>query len=143
MIQQYKREADLMASVTQENLNTIALCSIVNSLDTDSVIREETKLIQKKQVKILTEYNKLARENMISVSHQPNFNTSDSTIVSESYLTDDFYTKIKEGLLIQLQLLDSLKNESINKEIIKTAKKNIKVIQSNIKITTQTLETLK
>lgn len=63
--------------------------------------------------------------------------------IDENKLANKFIAQVQSNLDVQKEVLDSLIKGSDNKEILLVAEQNIEKLKSNIKITLNTLESLK
>lgn len=143
-VQQNKLEANLLLKATRKNLKTIALCTAIENNSKDAEVIEAVRIIKNEQKEILESLQKIAKENMISVpnlvrkaSYTTNLNTD------KNKLANKFIAQVQNNLDVQKEVLDSLIKGSNNQKILLVAEENIEKLKSNIKITSNALESLK
>lgn len=143
-VQQNKLEADLLLKATRKNLNTIALCTAIEKNSNDIEVIKAVQIIKKEQKAILKSLQQIAEENMISVPNLvKNTSYTANLNIDENKLANKFIAQVQSNLDVQKEVLDSLIKGSDNKEILLVAEQNIEKLKSNIKITLNTLESLK
>ena len=137
-------EANLLLKATRKNLKTIALCTAIENNSKDAEVIEAVRIIKNEQKEILESLQKIAKENMISVPNlvrKASYTTKLNT--DKNKLANKFIAQVQNNLDVQKEVLDSLIKGSNNQKILLVAEENIEKLKSNIKITSNALESLK
>lgn len=143
-IQNDKLEAKLIVKAAQHNLNTIALCDAVKTLEENQKIKNIAISIKEEQQKMFESLQYLAGENMISVASKSTYQPDVVKYFNnESVSTSDILGDIKNKLETQILVLDTLREQTDEDDIEIVAKEYIKSLKENKELTQFTLESLK
>ncbi len=140
-----KLKAKLLVRATQQNLNTIALCRILENVNTDPKTKNAIHTIIDKQVEMYENLQSIAKENLVLVAISPKIQPVDTEVLkNEEAAKDDFLLEIQQNLDIQKDILDSLTTTSSNKDIVlEVAKDSVEKLRTSIEVTECTLENLR
>lgn len=143
-IQNDKLEATLIVEAAQQNLNTIALCDAVETLEENQEIKKIAISIKEEQQKMFESLQYLANENMISVASKSTYQPDVLKYFNnENIVTKDILGNIKNKLETQILVLDTLRQQTDENEIELAAKEYIQTLTENKELTQYTLESLK
>ncbi|WP_142784818.1 hypothetical protein [Changchengzhania lutea] len=131
-----KDEAKLLVEAAQDNLDIIELINVVKEVETDSTSKHIASIIEKNQLEIIEEYNKTAKENVISIPNYPNINKKE-ILAKESVPVNDVLHTISVKLNKQIDVLNTLSSNTNNRDFKQLA------VQANKKLYTSLDKTLK
>lgn len=139
----YKKEAELLLSVSRNNLDIIELCEDIKHVDTLNKVARLTERLEKTHFEISKNYNKLAEEKLISI---PTYISINNAFEFRNVENNAFIEK-KLKLIInktetQIQLLNTLGKITNNVEFKVLAIKDTHTLKSNINKIENTLNRL-
>lgn len=142
-IKEDKKEAKLLVSTTQNSLNTISLCEMIEQSQGDLKIKETIQVIKKSQEQMLADFQEAATQNLVSVASRSNIiaGKSDNSLVNDNAMTT-VLNQIDQNIDSQIQVLDTLINKG-NKDLQRLAKAYKKVVVKDDKTLEQAIESLK
>lgn len=142
-IKEDKKEANLLVNTTQNNLNTISLCEIIEKSQSDTVIKETVQIIRKSQEQMFADFQEVASENLVSVASRSNIVLSkgiDSLVHNGN--PNIVLSKIDRNMNLQIQVLDTLIEQG-NRDLQILAKAYKKVVAQDDLYLDQVIEQLK
>lgn len=142
-IKEDKKEATLLVSTTQNTLNTISLCEMIEKSQSDEQIKETIKIIRKSQEQLLADFQQAATQNLVSVASRSNIaidKKRDSLISNNTVAA--VLNQIDQNIDSQIQVLDTLIDKG-NKDLKRLAKAYKKVVVQDDVALEYALESLK
>ncbi|WP_100616040.1 hypothetical protein [Confluentibacter citreus] len=139
----YKKEAELLLSVSRNNLDILELCKAIKYVDTLNNMAHITEGLETTHFEISKNYKKLAEEKLISI---PNYLNINSEFEIKDIDNNEFIEKKLELILnkieAQIQLLDTLGKITNNVEFKILAIKDTHELKSNIQSIQSALDKL-
>lgn len=139
-IEEDKEEAKLLVQATQNSLNTIALCKLIEK--EASPLALAAAQIKREQETFFDDFQKVASKNLVSISSTPSVVVQQSIIATTPDLqAEKIFNAINNNLEEQVQALDTL-IETGDWDTKNLAKAHIQSIKNKNNIVEQLLEGL-
>ena len=138
-----KNEAKLLVKASQDNLDVIELCKIIEEEKVDDKVKNLVEEIKHEQLQILEKYNTIALNNVISIPQHSDIQQEvDATLKKKEHIK--VHLKLLSNKINnQIELLQRLSGTTNNSEFKALAHFANHTLKSNLTKTKYTLNTLK
>lgn len=137
-----KSEAKLLVMASQDNLDVIELCKIIEEEKADDKVKHLVEEIKEEQLQIFETYNKIALDNVISIpNHSYIKQEEDRELLKEGHLKTHLQL-LRNKINHQIKLLEKLSGTTNNSEFKALAQYTNITLKDNLIKTKKTLKTL-
>lgn len=138
-----KMEAELLVDVTQKNLNTIAFCTLADTIADGAMLKQTLDTVRLEQEQIFNHLQNLAEDNLISVASRPTrftkgISAKEIDSLDSLSVVKKLITQLKQQQVVLNRLGEKTDDEQIREIALKTNQK----VEGNIQLSLQTLESL-
>tara|TARA_R110002050_G_scaffold30963_5_gene79281 strand:- start:2997 stop:3590 length:594 start_codon:yes stop_codon:yes gene_type:complete len=128
-----KKEANLLVEASKNNIDILELCETIKDFEPQNNIKSLAENLEKTHFEILKNYNDLATEKLISIPNYTNFNNDiEMTALDNETFTETTLKLIKNKIINQIKLLDTLSETTNNVEFKVLALKDNYILKYNI-----------
>tara|TARA_R110000868_G_scaffold37619_4_gene132849 strand:- start:2997 stop:3590 length:594 start_codon:yes stop_codon:yes gene_type:complete len=128
-----KKEANLLVEASKNNIDILELCETIKDFEPQNNIKSLAENLEKTHFEILKNYNDLATEKLISIPNYTNFNNDiEMTALDNETFTETTLKLIKNKIINQIKLLDTLSETTNDVEFKVLALKDNYILKYNI-----------
>ena len=137
-----KSEAKLLVMASQDNLDLIEFCEILEEKKADDIVKDLVIEIKEEQILILDKYHKIALDNVISIPNYSDLKLEEKKVLIKTDNVEDHLKLLSIKINNQIELLEKLSDTTNNSEFKKLAQFAYSALKSNLTKTNKTLKTL-
>tara|TARA_R110002049_G_scaffold309311_1_gene521170 strand:- start:22496 stop:23056 length:561 start_codon:yes stop_codon:yes gene_type:complete len=138
----HKQEAKLLVKASQNNLDVIKLCQLLEDSEPEQSIGILAKDIENRHFEILKDYKEVAQENLISIPNYASFESKTKNTAEAHNNIEKRLSTIDKKMNNQIDLMNKLAETSNNTDFKELSEKTNSILKSNLEKTANTINNL-